>query len=189
MRYAPEHNDVTRERILEAASRLFREHGIAAVGLAKVMAEADLTVGTFYTHFKSKEGLVREALLRTLDQRHEALERGLQGADLEAVVRAYLSPEHRDAAETGCPVASLASEVARHPRATRAAFASHNAPTLDALAAWLSSRRGSEVSRADAAALLGLLAGTLQLARATPDRAESDAILEAGVRAAIRLAK
>jgi len=33
-----------------------------------------------------------------------------------------------------------------------------------------------------------LLAGTLQLARTAPDRAESDAILEAGVRAAIRLA-
>lgn len=187
MRYAPEHNDTTRERILEAASRLFREHGIAAVGLAKVMAEADLTVGTFYTHFKSKEALVREALLRSLDARHEALEQALQEADLEVVIRAYLSPGHRDLAGTGCPVASLASEVARHPRATRNAFASHNAPTLDALAARLSSRRGNGVSRADAAALLGLLSGTLQLARATPDRAESDAILEAGVRAAMRL--
>ncbi len=189
MRYAPEHNDATRERILEAAARLFREHGIAAVGLAKIMAEADLTVGTFYTHFKSKEALVREALLRALDARHEALEQALDGADLEVVVRAYLSPEHRDEPATGCPVASLASEVARHPRATRTAFAAHNAPTLDALAGWLSSRRGKAVSRAEAAALLGLLAGTLQLARATPDRTESDAILEAGVRAAIRLAK
>lgn len=189
MRYAPEHNDATRDRILEAASRLFREHGIAAVGLAKIMAEADLTVGTFYTHFKSKEALVRAALLRSLDARHEALERALHGADLEVVIRAYLSPEHRDMAGTGCPVAALAPEVARHPRATRSAFASHNAPTLDALAAWLSSRRGREVSRADAAALLGLLAGTLQLARATPDSVESDAILEAGVRAALRLAE
>jgi hypothetical protein len=43
------------------------------------------------------------------------------------------------------------------------------------------------VSRAEAAAFFGLLVGTLQLARATPDRAESDSILEAGVRAAIRL--
>jgi len=189
MRYAPEHNDATRERILEAASRLFREHGIAASGLAKIMAEADLTVGTFYTHFKSKEELVQDALLRALDQRHEALAQALLGADLEAVVRTYLSPEHRDMAGTGCPVAALAPEVARHPRATRSAFASHNAQTLDAVAVWLSSSRDDEVTRADAAALLGLLAGTLQLARATPDRAESDAILEAGVRAAIRLAK
>jgi AcrR family transcriptional regulator len=188
MRYAPEHNQATRERIVEAASRLFREHGIAAVGLAKIMAEAGLTVGTFYTHFKSKEALLREALLRSLDARHEQLGQALEAADLEVLVRAYLSPAHRDAPGKGCPVAALASEVARHPRATRHTFASHNAPTLDAVAAWLSSRQGKEVGRADAAALLGLLAGTLQIARATPDRAESDAILEAGVRAAIRLA-
>jgi len=142
MRYAPEHNDATRQRILEAASRLFREHGIAAVGLAKIMAEAGLTVGTFYTHFKSKEALLRESLLRSLDARHEELEQALHGADLEKVVRAYLSPEHRDASGTGCPIAALVSEVARHPRATRHTFATHNAPTLDALAALLSSRQG-----------------------------------------------
>ena len=188
MRYAPEHNKATRDRILEVASRLFREHGIAAVGLATIMAEADLTVGTFYTHFKSKEALVKEALLRSLDARHEELAGALRGADLEVVVRTYLSPEHRDAAGAGCVVAALASEVARHPRATRTAFASHNAPTLDAIATWLSARRTKAVGRADAAAFMGLLSGTLQLARATPDRAESDAILEAGVRAALRLA-
>ena len=188
MRYAPEHNEATRERILEAASRLFREHGIAAVGLAKIMAEADLTVGTFYTHFKSKEALLREALLRSLQARHEELEQALRGGDVEMAVRAYLSPEHRDAPGTGCPVAALASEVARHPRATRHTFASHNEPSLDVLARCLSTRRGKKVGRADAAAFLGLLVGTLQLARATPDRAESDAILEAGVRAALRLA-
>jgi AcrR family transcriptional regulator len=189
MRYAPEHNEATRERILEAASRLFRQHGIAAVGLAKIMTEAGLTVGTFYTHFKSKEALLREALLRSLDDRHAELAQVLHGPDLETVVRAYLSPEHRDSPGKGCPVAALASEVARHPRATRHTFASHNAPTLDALAGWLSSRHGKVVERADAAAFLGLLTGTLQLARATPDRVESDAILEAGVRAALRLAR
>jgi TetR/AcrR family transcriptional repressor of nem operon len=187
MRYAPEHNEATRERILDAASRLFREYGIAAVGLAKIMAEAALTVGTFYTHFKSKEALLREVLLRSLDARHEVLQEALDG-DLEIAVRAYLSPEHRDRSGTGCPVAALAAEVARHPRATRHTFASHNEPTLDALAARLSSRQAKKVGRADAAAFLGLLAGTLQLARATPDRTESDSILEAGVRAAIRLA-
>src|SRR5437879_7470920 len=102
MRYAAEHNEQTRERILQAASRLFREHGIAAVGLAKIMGDAGLTVGTFYTHFKSKEALLREALLRSLDARHEELEQALGGADLELMVRAYLSKEHRDASGTGC---------------------------------------------------------------------------------------
>lgn len=189
MRYAPGHNEATRERIVETASRLFREHGIAAVGLAKIMGEADLTVGTFYTHFKSKEDLLRGTLLRALEHRHEALEQGLRESDLETAVRAYLSPEHRDAAGTGCPVAALASEVGRHPRATRQTFVSHIGPSLDVLAKGLSKRRGTKVGREDAAAFLGLLAGTLQLARATPDRTESNAILEAGVRAALRLAE
>ena len=189
MRYGPGHNEAARERIVNAASRLFRKDGIAAVGLAQIMTEADLTVGTFYTHFKSKEALVRETLLRALKLRHEELEQALHAGDLESAVRAYLSPEHRDAPAAGCPIAALASEVARHPRATRQTFASQTAPTLDLVADCLSTRRGgAEVSRAEAAAFFGLLVGTLQLARATPDRAESDSILEAGVRAAMRLA-
>jgi TetR/AcrR family transcriptional repressor of nem operon len=189
MRYTPEHNEATRERIMETASRLFREHGIEAVGLAKIMAEAGLTVGTFYTHFESKEALLRAALLRSLEARHEELAGAVAGGDLEGVVRAYLSPEHRDAPGTGCPVASLVSEVARHPRATRNTLASCLEPSLDALAELLSTHRGKKVSQAEAAAYFGLLMGTLQLARATPGRAESGAILEAGIRAALQLAK
>jgi TetR/AcrR family transcriptional regulator, transcriptional repressor for nem operon len=188
MRYAPEHNDEMRERILAAAARLFREHGIAAVGLAKIMAEADLTVGTFYTHFKSKEALVREALLRALEIRNEEFEQALRGGDLEAAIRAYLSPEHRDAPGAGCVAAALVSEVARHPRATRQTFVRNLEPTFALWAQLLSKRRGKKVDRADAAAFLGLLAGTLQLARATPEPAESDRILAAGVRAALWLA-
>ena len=189
MRYAADHNEATREKILDAAARLFREHGIAAVGLSTIMAEADLTVGTFYTHFKSKEALLREALLRSLQARNAQLASALREGDLEAAVRAYLSPGHRDAPGAGCTVAALASEVARHPRATRAAFASEVAPTLDLVAERLGKRRGKPAERADAAAFFGLLVGGLQLARATPDRAESDAILEATIEAALRLAK
>ena len=173
MRYAREHNETTRERILDAASRLFREHGIAGVGLATIMGEVGLTVGTFYTHFESKEALLKEVLVRTLQARHSEFEKALQGEAFEFAVRAYLSPEHRDSVGSGCPVAALAAEVARHPRATRATFATHNAPSLDVIAAGLSLRRGVAVSRAEAAAFLGLLVGTLQLARAAADRAES----------------
>lgn len=185
MRYAPEHNEQTRQRILEVAGRLFREDGIAAVGLARIMTEAGLTIGTFYTHFKSKEALVRESLLGALDARHDVVEQLLQTTDAETVIRAYLSPEHRDAPGTGCVVAALGAEVSRHPRSTRQSFSTRHGRTLDAIAAGLAPK-GKKVGRADAAAFLGLLSGTLQIARATPDREESDAILEAGVRAALR---
>lgn len=189
MRYAPDHNNATRERILEAASRLFREHGIAAVGLAKIMAEAGLTVGTFYTHFKSKEDLLQEALLQSLKARNEALRQALLAGDLELAVRTYLSAEHRDAPGAGCPAAALAAEVARHPLPTRKKFAFEVGGGLDLLVKCLSQRRGVEVSHAEGAAFFGLLVGTLQLARATPDRAASASILEAGIRAALVLAQ
>jgi len=188
MRYAPEHNEATRQRILESASRLFREKGVAGVGLAQIMADAGLTVGTFYTHFRSKETLVRETLHGSLQARSAEFAIAMRDHDLDAVIRAYLSPEHRDSAGTGCPIAALASEVARHSRATRQTFVSQIEPSLAALAKQMSKRRGKRVSRAEAAALLGLLVGTLQLARATPNRAESGDVLEAGIRAALQLA-
>src|SRR5688572_1556511 len=185
LRYAADHNQETRERIVAAASRLFRQHGIAAVGLARIMAEADLTVGTFYTHFKSKEALLQAALHQA---QNETFERALRAGDLELAIRTYLSPGHRDDAGIGCPAAALAAEVARHPRPTRQKFASDLDRRIDAFVELLSSRRRQAVGRSEPAAFFGLLAGTLQLARATPERAEATEILEAGVRAALRLA-
>lgn len=188
MRYAPEHYEAARACILEAASHLFREHGVEGVGLAKIMAEADLTVGTFYTHFASKEALLQEALQQSLKARNEALREALRAGDLERAVRTYLSAEHRDAPGEGCAAAALASEVARHPPSTREAFAAELDVGLDLLVECLSQRRGAKASRAEGAALFGLLVGTLQNARVTPDRAAADAILDAGVRAALVLA-
>ena len=153
------------------------------------MAEADLTVGTFYTHFKSKEALLQEALLQSLKARNEALRQALLAGDLELAVRTYLSVEHRDAPGTGCPAAALAAEVARHPLPTRKKFTSEMGFGLDVLVDCLTQRRGRKVSQAEAAAFFGLLIGTLQLARATPDRVASAAILEAGIRAALVLAQ
>ena len=50
----------TRQRILAAASNLFREHGIDGIGVDAVMKEAGLTHGGFYLHFLSKEALAAE---------------------------------------------------------------------------------------------------------------------------------
>ena len=54
----PVHVNEARERILEAAYRLFSRDGIHAVGIDRIIAEADVAKATLYHHFGSKEALV-----------------------------------------------------------------------------------------------------------------------------------
>ena len=60
MRRTNEQKAETRQHIVEAAGRLFRQHGIDAVGVDAIMHAAGLTHGGFYGHFPSKEALVAE---------------------------------------------------------------------------------------------------------------------------------
>ena len=51
MRYSKDHKGATRQRILEAAGRRFKQEGIDGAGVAAVMSDAGLTNGAFYAHF------------------------------------------------------------------------------------------------------------------------------------------
>ena len=53
-----------RERILDAATRLFREEGIHATSVDRVIAEADVAPMTVYRHFAGKDELVTATLER-----------------------------------------------------------------------------------------------------------------------------
>ncbi|HXW88471.1 MAG TPA: TetR family transcriptional regulator [Streptosporangiaceae bacterium] len=52
----------TRQRILGAAQRLFRERGYAATSLEQIAEAADVTKGAIYGHFSSKEDLLLSAI-------------------------------------------------------------------------------------------------------------------------------
>ena len=188
-RYDKGHRDTTRRHILDVASAQFRESGIAAVGLAGIMSEAGLTNGAFYTHFDSKEDLVRAVLLDALERREQRHKDNLaNGVALETVIRDYLSPRHRDRAATGCPTAALVSEIARHPKATREAFTGKMSDIIALMAAQM--RDGSaEERRRRAIKAYSAMVGALQLSRAVSDRQLSEEILENAVEAALTLAK
>ena len=188
-RYDKGHRDTTRRHILDVASSQFRESGIAAVGLAGIMAEAGLTNGAFYTHFASKEDLVRAVLLDALERREQRHRDNLEnGVALETVIRDYLSPKHRDRAATGCPTAALVSEIARHPKATREAFTGKMSDILALMAAQMPEGTPAERRRRAIAAYATMVAA-LQLSRAVSDRQLSEEILENAVDAALALAK
>ncbi|MET4718650.1 TetR/AcrR family transcriptional repressor of nem operon [Bradyrhizobium japonicum] len=188
-RYDKGHRDTTRRHILDVASTQFRENGIAAVGLAGIMAEAGLTNGAFYTHYASKEDLVRAVLCDALERREQRHKDNLEnGVALETVIRDYLSPRHRDRAATGCPTAALVSEIARHPKATREAFTGKISDILALMAAQMPEGTPAE-RRRRAIAAYATMVGALQLSRAVSDRQLSEEILENAVDAALALAK
>src|SRR4249920_3048198 len=122
-RYGKEHKLATRRRIVEAAGRRLKRDGIDGSGVATLMSDAGLTNGAFYAHFDSKEDLVANVLADQLRSQRQSLKsQPADRAGLEAFIRTYLSPQHRDQAADGCPSAALLDEIARRPPATRQVF-------------------------------------------------------------------
>ncbi|MCX7604602.1 MAG: TetR family transcriptional regulator [Bryobacteraceae bacterium] len=95
----------TRERILDAAERLFAEHGFAGTSLRDITAEAGVNLAAVNYHFGSKDELFLAVVIRRLEpvnrRRLEMLEQAERQADpprLEDVARAFVQPvvEARD---------------------------------------------------------------------------------------------
>jgi TetR/AcrR family transcriptional regulator, transcriptional repressor for nem operon len=187
MRYRKDQKQATRQRILEAAGRRFKQDGIDGAGVATVMSDAGLTNGAFYNHFTSKEDLVANVLADQLRAQHHSFDaQAPDRAGLDAFIRAYLSPQHRDQCAEGCPSAALLDEIARRPAATRQVFTDELMRVIDDIASRLDPT-DVEAARTAALTLFGLMIGTLQLARALTDRDLSDQLLAEGVETALKL--
>ncbi|NHN90038.1 TetR/AcrR family transcriptional regulator [Acetobacter conturbans] len=187
MRYQKGQRAETHRHIIDVAARRFRQDGIAAAGIAGLMTDAGLTNGAFYTHFESKEDLVRQTLDAMRENSGGATAQAIrEGVPPEGWLRRYLSPSHRDNPGRGCVAAALSAEIARHPEATRDVFRAACEQFVGLIADSLPADM-PEARRATAQALYGLMIGTLQLARAIGPGPESDAILENGVQAGLLL--
>lgn len=189
MRFEKGHKAATRRHILDVASKRLRRDGVSAAGIAGIMGDAGLTNGAFYLHFASKDDLVREALASALADQQDRLEENLRaGIDLEGVIRSYLNRAHREDPACGCPSAALLPEVARQPESTRQTYRDGLRNFVSALATSFPDA-GTPAADRRATAVFALMAGTLQLARAVPDAAHADQILNDGVEAALRLVR
>src|SRR5436309_6488218 len=109
--------EATHDRIVGAAARAIRRSGYDGTGVADIMKKVGLTHGGFYAHFASREAMLAEAADRAGGESVATLTRVAAAAPpqqaLGAMIRAYLSKEHVDGVETGCPVAALGSETPR----------------------------------------------------------------------------
>jgi TetR/AcrR family transcriptional repressor of nem operon len=181
-RYGKEHKHATRRRILEAAGRRLKRDGIDGSGVAALMADAGLTNGAFYAHFESKEDLVASAVA---DQLRDQRER-YTTQSLEEIVRGYLSPQHRDDTEGGCPSAALLDEIARSSDAVKRAYTDGQLAIIDDAAARLAPD-DPQSARARVLGVFALMVGTLQVSRALADQRLGDEVLEQGIQNALTL--
>jgi AcrR family transcriptional regulator len=94
----------TKDRILEAAEKLFAEQGFGATSLRSITAEAGVNLAAIHYHFGSKEGLIRAVFDTCLaplnEERIRKLKAVLQRSagdrpKLESVIEAFVGPTLR----------------------------------------------------------------------------------------------
>lgn len=170
MRVSRKQMSANRARILDAASRLFRERGFEGVTVSEVMQAAGMTHGGFYGHFPSKDALIAETIAHALSGD------GAGRRDLVQWIDAYLSPRHRDSPAAGCPAAGLAGRMPQQAPEARAAMADGLACHLDRMARAFSGATPEE-QRRTAIGTWSAMVGALVLARAVGDSPLADELL------------
>jgi TetR/AcrR family transcriptional repressor of nem operon len=181
MRYSHTHKQATRRRIIEAASKAFRERGVAETGLDAVMRQAGLTHGGFYAHFRDKSELVDEACVAGFAEALPNLERiaALPTARARArlLIDSYLSERHRKNRGSGCLIVAVAADMARLAGPARSGYSRAFTHHLGRLEAALRLSTDPEENRNRVTHLMSSLVGALLFARAIDDPQQSQRIL------------
>jgi TetR/AcrR family transcriptional repressor of nem operon len=189
VRYPKEQKGETRQRILEAAGKLFREHGYNGIGVDAIMAEAGLTAGGFYAHFQSKEELFAEAIASAFRNRGNSLRSADSNQDdaewLKNLIYGYLSRTHRDMIAEGCPLPSITPDVMRGSEQVRASYEKSVRQFTASIIAHLEPGESSEKERA--LAIIAQCIGGLMMARAVNDEELSNQLLKASRQAAMKI--
>lgn len=117
----------TRRRIIEGAANLILENGVAGTSLDEVMAEAGVSKSQLYHYFTDKDAIVAEVIRLQIENVLAAQSPDLDVIDSMRALRKWrdsivrLSGVH--GGKAGCPIGSLASELANRSEAARGMLA------------------------------------------------------------------
>ncbi|PKG37340.1 TetR/AcrR family transcriptional regulator [Psychromonas sp. Urea-02u-13] len=118
MAWQTDHKTLTRQRILRSAAKLFSLHGYELVGINEVMADAELTRGAFYSHFKSKSDLYAEAVMNSASE----ITTFFSNTPTDAFVKSYLSTNHKEGEFVRCPLAFMVTDITQRDTQVRDAY-------------------------------------------------------------------
>jgi len=180
MRYRPEHKIETHKKIVKDASERVRAEGLNGAAVSTVMRDAGLTHGGFYKHFASKEELLIESLKEGFREIIDTLIRAAEQSPPEeawkAIVKTYLRPEMCEHPEHGCPLATLASELARVDRRMKPQIVAELVNYKSRMVPYMPGRRTKDKERAFFA-IFSTMIGAIEIARLLPDPAIREKVL------------
>jgi len=181
MRYAPQHKAQTHQRIVKNAARRFRVLGVNGAGVARVMQASRLTVGGFYKHFRSKDDLLVEAIGESLCEIRERMlscaRQAPPGEAWKEMVSSYLSVEHCEHPEAGCPIAALAPDLYRAKPSVKKRIAGVMKEHQDQILAFVPGRNAAEKERNFILAITSM-AGAVSFARTMTDPVAKQKVLD-----------
>ncbi|MEC2344282.1 TetR/AcrR family transcriptional regulator [Paenibacillus barengoltzii] len=179
----------TRSRIIAAAAKLMFERGVAGTSVEDVQKEAKVSSSQLYHYFKEKRDLVLAVILYQSEQVLGSQEPLLSHLDSmealqtwrDAVIQSQVERQYQG----GCPIGSLASELADMEPAARAALATCFLQWEQSISQGLRAMRDRGEMRADAdpdqlaLALLTALQGGLLMTQVRKDIKALEAVLDA----------
>ena len=166
----------TRSRIVAAAADLIYSHGVERTSLDDVMAASGVSKSQLYHYFADKDALALEVIARQTERVLDAQRPHLEALDSLPALKAWRDAIVRlnEAAQgRGCPLGSLASELANDSEPARKRLADSFSTWRDRIENGLAKmrERGELASSADphdlATALLSAVQGGLLLAKTT----------------------
>jgi TetR/AcrR family transcriptional repressor of nem operon len=180
MRYRPEHKDEVHQKIVKDGARRVRTEGITGAAVSAVMRDAGLTHGGFYKHFGSKDELLMESVCEAFREMSDRLaqvgEESVRGPAWKAIVRAYLSMEHCDHAECGCPLAAMGPELTRADKAMKARIFGELVKYKDRMLPFMPGRRAADRESAFFS-IFSTMIGAIEIARMLPEPAMREKVL------------
>jgi len=144
------------------------------------MKASGLTVGGFYKHFRSKDELLTDAIAEGFLESGEKIYSALQNLPREdrwkELVRLYLSPEHCDHPDSGCPVAALAPEMARTKIGVRKRISGLIKERAERWVEFMPGRTAAERER-NFVLIFTAMVGAVSVARILTDPADKERVL------------
>ena len=158
----------TRQRILEAARRLFHEQGFHATGISTILREADVNSGSLYHYFASKEALLSGVLAWYLDLLRPMVMNPVEGMTEDPIGRifALLGFYRQGLAMTdfkmGCPIGNLALEVGDDNGAARELINQNFHNWSEVVCGWLGAAGDRLPATTDRKQLAGFVLTTME---------------------------